>query len=103
MFKRFKKGNKMFDISKIQKAILDKGINETAWGESLVDMLTGQSIQAKMYAHRMIGDVFLNPKINSESKQQSTLDAFGMTTLGMSVQERRRLGAIELAEVIDAD
>lgn len=92
-----------FDISKIQKTLRDEGMDEETWAKDLLRMSGGQSVQGQMYAHRMIGDLFLSPKLNQNKKELGILDEFGMNQLEMTVQERRRLGVVQEAEVIGED
>lgn len=59
--------------------------------------------QERMYAHRMIGDIFLNPKLNDKKADSNILSDFGMGALSMSVQERRRIETATVVEVSDED
>jgi len=91
-----------FDIAKVQKSLRENGVDEEAWANDLVLMMGGQSVQAKMYAHRMIGEIFTSPRLNQQKKELGILDEFGMGQLTMTVQESRRLGVQE-AEVVVED
>ena len=91
-----------FDIAKVQKSLRENGVDEEAWANDLVLMMGGQSVQAKMYAHRMIGEIFTSPRLNQQKKELCILEEFGMGQLTMTVQESRRLGVQE-AEVVVED
>ncbi len=91
-----------FDIAKVQKSLRENGVDEESWANELVLMLAGQSVQGRMYAHRMVGEIFTSPRLNSQKKELGMLDEFGMESLTMTVQESRRLGVQE-AEVVVED
>lgn len=92
-----------FDLNKIQQTLRDEGVDEESWAKDLVHMNNAESVQSRMYAHRMIGEIFMSSKLNQQKKQVGILDEFGMDQLNLTVQERRRLGVIQEAEVVDGD
>lgn len=93
-----------FDISKVQKSLRDEGVDEEMWAKQLLTMSGGKSCQERMYAHRMIGELFMSPKLNQQKKENGILDEFGVGALNLTVQERRRLGVpVEEAEVLGED
>jgi hypothetical protein len=90
-----------FDISKVQKSLRDEGVDEEMWAKQLLTMSDGKSCQERMYAHRMIGELFMSSKLNQQKKENGILDEFGVSSLNLTVQERRRLGSpIEEIEVL---
>ena len=92
-----------FDLNKIQQTLRDEGVDEESWAKDLVHMNNAESVRSRMYAHRMIGEIFMSSKLNQQKKQVGILDEFGMDQLNLTVQERRRLGVIQEAEVVDGD
>ena len=93
-----------FDISKIQEVLRSEGMDEETWARQLLVMSDGKSCQERMYSHRMIGEIFTSPKLNQQKKETGMLGEFGMDSLTLTVQERRRLGSgIQEAEVLGED